>query len=82
MPVSGFSVQNLETLSLSADVVFRVWERCVSHSFLVNLALRGSKRCACQRIWCSMSRNVVPVSGFGVQNLETLRLSADLVFKI
>ena len=54
MPVSGFGVQCLATLCLSADVMFRIW-----------------KRCACQGIWCSMSRNAVPVSGFNVQKVET-----------
>ena len=28
MPVSGFGVQNLETLCLSADLAFRIWKRC------------------------------------------------------
>ena len=65
MRVKGFGVQCLETLCLSADLVFRVW-----------------KRCACQGIWCSMSRNAVPVSGFNVQKVEMFCLSADLAFRI
>ena len=51
---------------------------CLSTDFVFSV----SKRCACQRIWFSESGNVVPVSGFGVQNLETLCLSIDLAFKI
>ena len=57
-------VFSVETLSLSADLAFRIW-----------------KRCACQRISCSKSETVVPVSRFGVARLETLCLSMDLVFK-
>ena len=112
VPVSGFDIQCLETLSLSTDLAFRIWKRCacqriwcsVSENgmpvneflvqsletlhFLANLVSRGMlclstdlpfslwKRCACQRIWCSESGNVVPVSRFGIQNLETLCLSA------
>jgi len=47
-----------------------------------DVVLRGWKRCARQRIWCSEIGNVVAVSGFGVQNLKTLCLSADLVFRV
>ena len=120
VPVNGFGVQCLQTLRLSADLVFRIWKRCACQRiwcsesgnvvpvsgfgvqnletwrFLKNLVFPGletlclstdlvfnvSKRCACQRIWCSESGNAVPVSGFGVQNLETLCLSVDLVFKV
>ena len=94
-PVSGCGVQNLETLRfafLSEFDVARVETLCLSTDLVFNV----SKRCACQRIWRSESENVVPVSGCGVQNLETLRflgwkrcacletlcLSADLVFRI
>ena len=52
MRFKGFGVQCLETLCLSADLVFNV-----------------SKRCACQRIWCSVSRNAVPVSSSMSRNL-------------
>ena len=49
--------------------------------FLRNLVLRGWKRCTCQRIWCSVSRNVAPVSGF-CSEFGTLRLSADFVLRL
>ena len=49
--------------------------------FLTSLVLRGWKRCTCQRIWCSVSRNVAPVSGFGVQNKKK-KLLADFVLRL
>ena len=79
VPVNGFGVQHLKTLCLSADLYAQNLKTLWLSTHLV---LRGWKRCACQRIWRSMSRNVVPVNGFGVQKLGTLCLSADLVFKI
>ena len=70
VPVSGFSVQNPETLCLSADLYSKS-ENVVPVSgfgvqsletlrFLKNMVWGGWKRCACQGIWRSMSRNVVP----------------------
>ena len=60
MPVNRFGIQNLETLCLSAHVVFkfknvaflnefgvaRLETLCVSRDLVFNV----SKRCACQRI--------------------------------
>ena len=43
--------------------------------------LRLWKRSACQQIWRSESGNVAPVSGCGVQNLETLRFLASLMLR-
>ena len=82
----------LETLRLSADLMFRIWNLapvsglCVATletlCLSINLAFKIWKRCACQRICCSEFGHVVAVNKFGVQNLETLCVSADLVFSV
>ena len=98
MLVNKFGVQNLETLRVSADLLFRVWTRCrcqqIWRSESGNVVRVSGFGVQCQRISCSefgnvafpsefgVARNAVPVNGFGVQCLETLCLSADLVFRI
>ena len=90
MPVSGFGVQNLETWRFLKNLAFPGLETL---RLSTDLVFNVSKRCVCQRIWCSevgnlvpVSRfdvqNAVPVSGFGVATLETLFLSTDLVFNV
>ena len=56
LPVKGFGVQCLETRCLSADLVFRIWERCVK-GYVISVR----KRYACQRI-CSSNFETLRVS--------------------
>ena len=69
VPVSGFSVQNLETLCLSADLVLRGWKR------------GACQRIWCLefgKVPFFSGGNAVPLNGLGVQSLKTFCLSADL----
>ena len=78
--ISVLNAETLETLSLSADfAVRRCWsfENDMLLCLSTELVLRRWKRCACQRIWCWQVRNVVPVSRFSAETLETLCLSVD-----
>ena len=83
--VSKFGVATLETFCLSTDLAFRIWKRCACQrmwcSEFGNAAFLSEFGVARLETLC-MSGNIMPVGGFGVQNLGTLRLSADLVLSI
>ena len=79
VPVKGFGVQCLESRCLSADLVFRIWERL---RVSANLFLLAWKRCACQRIWCAHSGNLGPANKFIAPTLDILCASKDFVLSV
>ena len=92
VPVNGFSVQSLETLCLSRDLVFNVSKRCACHRIWCSESgnVVPVNRFGIQNLeTLCLSANVVFkfknaafLSEFGVGMLETLCLSADLVFNV